>query len=124
MIDIRLGAEFSEVAATATFDRIVFTGPIDEFFDRVHGPLPYRSLRFELTTIPGDGLAQECGVYNYPTPASLHPFTRVTEFRHLAGQSGVGATTLATEYPQAYPRGLPDVASFESRRTRSRRQKR
>ena len=105
LIDIRLGAEFSETVTTETFHRIVFTGPIDEFFDRVHGPLPYRSLRFELTTIPGDGLAQECGVYNYPTPRSMHPFTRVTEFRHLTGQSGIGATTLATEYPEAYEPG-------------------
>lgn len=105
LIDILLGTEFSDLAATETFDRVVFTGPIDEFFDHVHGPLPYRSLRFELTTRSGDALAQECAVYNYPTPASVHPFTRVTEFRHLTGQSGVGATTLATEYPQAYEPG-------------------
>jgi UDP-galactopyranose mutase len=105
LIDIRLGTEFSEIATTEAFDQVIFTGPIDEFFDHMHRPLPYRSLRFELTTVPGDALAQECGVYNYPTPATVHPFTRVTEFRHLTGQTDVGATTLATEFPQAYEPG-------------------
>ena len=105
LIDIRLGTEFSEIATTEAFYRVMFTGPIDEFFDHMHRPLPYRSLRFEFTTVPGDVLAQECGVYNFPTPATVHPFTRVTEFRHLTGQTDVGATTLATEFPQAYEPG-------------------
>ena len=105
-IDIRLNTDYSAVSSTEAFDRMVFTGPIDEFFDYVHGRLPYRSSRFEFRTTEGEALVQPCGVLNYPTPPDIHPFTRTTEFRHLTGQSGVTASTVAIEYSEPFEAGV------------------
>ncbi len=105
-IEVRLNTGYADIAATEPFDRMVYTGSIDEFFDHVHGPLPYRSLRFELRSQEGEGLVQPCAVLNYPTPADVHPFTRVTEFRHLTGQEGVAASTVAVEFPEPFKAGV------------------
>jgi UDP-galactopyranose mutase len=105
LIEVRLKTPFLSAIEMDSFDSVVFTGPIDEYFGRRHGPLPYRSLRFELETRPGSALLQGVGTENYPTQASEHPYTRSTEFRHLTGQSNVSATTRAFEYPEAY---VPD----------------
>jgi UDP-galactopyranose mutase len=104
LIETRTGVAFDQVGET--FNHVVFTGPIDEFFGYLHGPLPYRSFRFESETRQGDALVQECSVYNYPTPADQHAFTRSTEMRRLTGQSGVRATTLLKEYPEPYRPGV------------------
>ncbi|MFX5793742.1 UDP-galactopyranose mutase, partial [Acinetobacter baumannii] len=77
--------------------RIVFTGPIDEYFRFEHGALPYRSLRFRLFERP-EAEAQPVGTVNYPNEFD---FTRITEFKHLTGQKADG-TILIEEYPEAY----------------------
>ena len=46
-IKIMLNTEFEEISAEVVYDRLIFTGPIDEYFDYRFGELPYRSLRFE-----------------------------------------------------------------------------
>jgi UDP-galactopyranose mutase len=78
----------------------VFTGPVDRYFDRCYGTLPYRSLEFELRTeaTPDFGLVQPTGSINEPSEAV--PYTRTTEFRHLTGQRH-DFSTLAVEYPRA-----------------------
>ena len=43
-IEVMLGVDFSAVRQMISYDRLVFTGPIDEYFGHVHGKLPYRSL--------------------------------------------------------------------------------
>ena len=101
LIEVQLGQAFEGLSDGERFEKTVFTGPIDEYFGGLHGVLPYRSQRFELVTHPGEGLVQARGTHNFPTPASRHPFTRSTEFRHLTGQTGVGATTVAFEYSEA-----------------------
>lgn len=102
-IHVLLKTDSRDVAAWGRFDRVVYTGPIDEYFGYIHGPLPYRSLRFELTHQRGS-LVQAVGQINFP---SQYEFTRTTEFRHLTGQGGDG-TTIATEYPLPYIRGKND----------------
>ena len=76
---------------------VIFTGPIDEFFDHRFGPLPYRSARFEFETRDQEWF-QPVGVVNYPSEAVS--FTRIAEFKHLTGQQHP-RTTIAVEYPAA-----------------------
>ena len=40
LIELRKGVSFRDVCATEKFNKVVFTGPIDEYFDYIHGPLP------------------------------------------------------------------------------------
>ena len=63
--------------------RVIFTGPIDEFFDFRFGKLPYRSLRFRHVTLDKEW-HQPVAVVNYP---QTHDYTRVTEYKHLTGQA-------------------------------------
>jgi UDP-galactopyranose mutase len=79
---------------------VIFTGPIDEYFDYQFGALPYRSLRFHFTT-RDVRQAQPVGTVNYPND---HAYTRITEFKHLTGQECDG-TVLVEEYPQAHEPG-------------------
>src|SRR5690606_8034552 len=78
-------------------DHLVFTGPIDEYFDYRFGALPYRSLRFEHETLKQEWL-QPVAVVNYPDEAVLH--TRITESKHLTGQQAP-CTSITREYPCA-----------------------
>jgi UDP-galactopyranose mutase len=101
-IEVCTGVDYRVATASFKFNRLVYTGPIDEFFGNVHGRLPYRSLQFELKTTASADLIQKAGQVNYPGPASEHPYTRISEYRHLTGQTGIASTTCAYEYPKAY----------------------
>lgn len=96
-IDVELGVTFEEAAERFSFDRIVYTGPIDEYFDFRFGKLPYRSLRFEHVHEDREW-AQPVAVINYPDEAVS--YTRVTEYKHLTGQQAPN-TSLTYEYPSA-----------------------
>lgn len=109
LITVRTGVEFAAVRARSSFDRVFFTGPVDEYFGFRLGRLPYRSLRFEHAHAPASPLLQRVGTVNYPND---HDYTRVTEFRHLTGQMHSG-TSVVREYPQAegdpyYPIPTPE----------------
>jgi len=99
-IKIMLNTSYKEIAKDVTYDRMVFTGAIDEFFDHKHGELPYRSLRFNFVHDTRDQI-QSVGTVNYPNE---YHYTRITEFKHLSGQHAHG-TTYIEEYPQAYVPG-------------------
>jgi UDP-galactopyranose mutase len=92
MIDIEVNTDFSDVPPS-TFDQLIFTGPIDEYFNYIHGKLPYRSLRFEFETHEMEYLLP-VGVVNYPNDFE---FTRITEFKHISGEKNA-RTTIAKEY--------------------------
>ena len=96
-IDISLGIDFAEARQTFAHDAIVYTGPVDAFYDFRLGRLPYRSLRFEHQHLPDTAQYQAVGTVNYPNEFE---YTRITEFRHLTGQAHAG-TSLVREYPQA-----------------------
>jgi UDP-galactopyranose mutase len=106
LIEVRTGVSFDEIAGTETFERMIYTGPIDEFFGYEYGALPYRSIRFEFISRPSDKPVQGSAVENYPTPTAMHPYTRSTEFRLLTGQDDVGFTTQVFEYPEDYQPGV------------------
>lgn len=81
--------------------KLIYTGPIDYFFNYKFGKLPYRSLRFEFNHFNQERF-QEVGTVNYPND---YQFTRITEFKFLTGQKASG-TTIVKEYPQDY---IPEV---------------
>ena len=95
-IMILLNADYREVRRMIPHSDVVFTGPVDEFFDYRFGRLPYRSLEFRFET-RHQAVAQEGAVINYPND---HAYTRVTEFKDLTGQEH-SKTTLVYEFPQS-----------------------
>lgn len=76
---------------------VVFTGPIDEFFDCKYGRLPYRTLDFKFEHYEQDDF-QGHSVVNYTVDQD---YTRITEYKYLTGQKCKG-TTISKEYPSAY----------------------
>jgi len=103
-IHVMLNTDYRDVVHLLPWKRMVYTGPIDSFFDHRHGKLPYRSLDFEHVTVPlpaGQAFVQPVGTVNHPND---HLYTRVSEFKHITGQSH-SATSLVYEYPR--PQGDP-----------------
>jgi UDP-galactopyranose mutase len=99
-INVATGTAYRDVREQQKNAKVIFTGPIDEYFDYAYGALPYRSLRFQLASLAGTQ-AQPVGTVNYPNDFA---YTRITEFKHLTGQTADG-TVIVEEYPQAYEPG-------------------
>ncbi|ESX83350.1 MULTISPECIES: UDP-galactopyranose mutase [unclassified Mesorhizobium] len=93
-IKIMLQTDYREIRDKIPFQRMIYTGPIDEYFDWKLGRLPYRSLRFEHTTLDCEEF-QPVAVVNYPQTEN---YTRITEYKHLTGQKSP-KTSLTYEYP-------------------------
>ncbi len=94
-ITVQLGCEYADAIEEAKFREVIYTGPVDEFFDFRFGKLPYRSLRFEHETRNCEYF-QDVAVVNYPNE---HRYTRITEFKHLTGQHHP-QTSIVYEYPE------------------------
>ena len=94
-ITVMLDTDFRMLGSQVTYDRMVYTGPIDEFYEHRFGKLPYRSLRFEHQTVDTEHY-QDVATVNYPSEDV--PFTRITEYKHLTGQSHP-KTSITREYP-------------------------
>jgi len=97
LIEIRTGVDFRDVRDEVEAGHIIYTGPIDEYFDFCFGKLPYRSLKFDHKTIDQERY-QPVGTVNYPSPDV--PYTRISEYKHLTGQQAP-RTTITYEYPSA-----------------------
>jgi UDP-galactopyranose mutase len=93
-IKLMLNTDYREIVDLVPWRHMVYTGPIDAFFDYRHGKLPYRSLRFEHVTLPQQRY-QAVGTVNYPND---YAYTRITEFKHLTGQQH-DHTSLVYEFP-------------------------
>lgn len=111
-ITVRTGVDYREAARAYTGAKIVYTGPIDEFFNFRFGPLPYRSLEFQHETHNVETY-QAAPVINYPNE---HPYTRITEFKYLTGQKHK-KTSIVYEHPRAegdpyYPIPRPENAAI------------
>ncbi|WP_238550606.1 UDP-galactopyranose mutase [Blastomonas sp. AAP53] len=94
-IDIVTGISHADLPDDITWDHMVWTGPIDEYFGHDLGKLPYRSLRFQHETLETEQ-AQPAAVVNYPDIKT--PYTRITEYKHLTGQEAP-VTSITREYP-------------------------
>lgn len=100
-IEVVLGTTFESIRDALRDYRLIYTGPIDSFFAYMYGPLPYRSLRFELAHEKHIKYRQRVAQINYP---NNHEYTRIVEHKHITGQD-VEGTTLTKEYPQAHQTG-------------------
>jgi len=117
-IETRLNTDYREVRAQVAHRHLIFTGPVDEYFDHCFGPLPYRSLRFEPETLAQE-FFQPAVQVNYPNE---HEFTRIVEIKHATGQR-LPATTIVREYPEDfgpgrepyYPIPAPDTRALYER---------
>ena len=97
LIEVRTGVDFRDVRDEVDAAHIIYTGPIDEYFDCRFGKLPYRSLKFDHQTLQEER-HQAVGTVNYPAPDV--PYTRISEYKHLTGQAAP-VTTITYEYPSA-----------------------
>lgn len=95
-ISVLLQTDYRTIRDIIPHRRLIFTGPIDEYFGFRFGKLPYRSLRFEHVTLD-KAQHQPVAVINYP---QTEAYTRVTEYKHLTGQQHA-QTALTYEYPSA-----------------------
>ncbi len=85
-----------------SFDKVLYTGMIDEYFDYKLGNLEYRSLRFEKEDIPECENFQGNAVVNY-TEREV-PYTRIIEHKHFEFGKGEG-TVITREYPAEWKPG-------------------
>lgn len=93
-IEVRLNTDFQKVKNDLHYETLIYTGPIDEYFDYAYGKLLYRSLRFSFETYPIESY-QSVAVVNYPNDED---FTRISEFKKMTMQDHP-YTTIVKEYP-------------------------
>ena len=93
-IEIILNTNYKDVLDTIKFEKLIFTGPIDSYFDFIHGKLPYRSLQFKFETY-NQKYFQKMGVINYPNEFD---YTRCVEYKYLNLQKS-DKTTVSYEFP-------------------------
>jgi UDP-galactopyranose mutase len=96
-ITVETGVDWEDVRGDTVYDHLIYTGPIDEYFDFRFGALPYRSLRFRHETLDREWF-QAVGTVNYPSEDV--PYTRISEYKHMTGQTHA-KTTVTYEYPAA-----------------------
>jgi UDP-galactopyranose mutase len=111
-IKIMLNTDYREIVDLIPWREMIYTGPVDAYFDYAFGKLPYRSLEFRHETVRARQ-AQAVGTVNYPNEQA---YTRITEFKHLTGQDGP-TTSVVYEYPRAegdpyYPVPRPQNAAL------------
>ncbi|WP_228421967.1 UDP-galactopyranose mutase [Chryseobacterium soldanellicola] len=95
-IHIMLNTNYKDIVDIIPHEKLIYTGPIDGYFDYQFGKLPYRSIDFKFETLDQENY-QETGTINYPTS---NLYTRITEFKHLTGQVH-HKTSIVYEYPTA-----------------------
>ena len=95
-IKVMLNTDYREIVDLLPWRHMVYTGPIDAFFDYRHGKLPYRSLEFRHVNLAQEQF-QAVGTVNYPND---YGYTRISEFKHLTGQKHE-STSIVYEYPRA-----------------------
>ena len=94
-IRILLNTDYREIDGLFSYRKMIYTGPVDEYFDCCYGKLPYRSLHFQFET-HDEAVYQQAPVVNFP---GEEPYTRVTEFKYLSGQEHP-RTTVVAEFPR------------------------
>jgi UDP-galactopyranose mutase len=107
--DLRLETDYREVLPRVRYRHLIYSGPLDEYFDCRFGPLPYRTARYALEElcedkVPEGGFVQPVLQVNYPGP---EPFTRTVELKHVTGQSS-RCSNLVREFPAEYRPGESD----------------
>lgn len=101
-IEVHLNSEFD--GNVDGYEKVIFTGMIDQYFGYKYGKLPYRSLDFDFRSVD-DEFFQSHSQINYP---NNYDFTRITEFKHFLKQK-TERSTIAVEYPSAYQEGVNEA---------------
>lgn len=107
-IEVRLNCDYrtfvqeNKRSGNITYDKVLYTGMIDEYFDYSLGELEYRSLRFETEELPTCDNYQGNAVVNY-TEREV-PYTRIIEHKHFEFGQGEG-TVITREYPATWQKG-------------------
>jgi UDP-galactopyranose mutase len=94
-VKVMLNTDYKEIEDIIPYQKVIYTGPIDYYFNYCYGKLPYRSIDFVFETFETE-IFQPTGTVNFPNE---HPYTRVTEFKYLTGQKHA-KTTVVFEYPR------------------------
>ena len=97
-IEVKLNTDYKDI--DEKFDRVFYSGAIDEYFDYKFGELPYRSLEFDIRTIDKE-YYQKAVVTNYP---NNYDFTRITEHKYFLDEKS-DKTVISIEYPQQFELG-------------------
>jgi UDP-galactopyranose mutase len=111
-ISVLLNTDYKDLEKWVPFSKMIYTGPVDYFFNHCYGHLPYRSIEFKFKTFEQQNY-QPTGTVNYPNEQA---YTRITEFKYLTGQKH-DKTTVVFEYPKAdgdpyYPVPKPENAEL------------
>jgi UDP-galactopyranose mutase len=111
-IKIMLNTDYRDIVDMVPWRHMIYSGPVDAFFDYKYGKLPYRSLRFEHVNL-SKAQFQPVGTVNYPND---YGYTRISEFKHITGQEHA-TTSVVYEYPCAegdpyYPVPRPENAEL------------
>ncbi|HEU4471585.1 MAG TPA: UDP-galactopyranose mutase [Flavisolibacter sp.] len=111
-IKVMLNTDYKDIIDFMPYKNLIFTGPIDEYFNYCYGKLPYRSLEFKFETIDAETF-QPTGTVNYPNEQL---YTRITDFKYLTGQKH-HKTAIVYEFPKAegdpyYPVPRPENAEL------------
>ena len=102
-IKVLLNTDYASLENKESFERVFYSGPIDEYFGYELGELPYRSLRFDFVEYEREHF-QSNSVINYP---ENHDFTRIGEYKYFLNDKSEN-TVVSFEYPEAFERGRND----------------
>ena len=102
-IEVKLNTDFADIKKDISYERLIYTGPIEEFFDYKYGKLPYRSLDIKIETFNTEKF-QNAPVVNYP---ENYDFTRIAEYKYFLNEKS-DKTTLSFEYPENFEIGKND----------------
>jgi UDP-galactopyranose mutase len=111
-IKVMLNTDYRDVVDLLPWKHMVYTGPVDAFFNFKYGKLPYRSLEFKHENVKKEQF-QPVGTVNYPND---YGYTRISEFKHITGQEHP-TTSVVYEFPRAegdpyYPVPKPENAEL------------
>ncbi|OCG06222.1 UDP-galactopyranose mutase [Gilliamella apis] len=101
LIDVQLNTDFFDVQNSIKYERLFFTGPIDEFFNYEYGELPYRSLDIQFVEYDKEYF-QSGPQINYP---ENYDYTRSVEYKYYLEQKSHN-TIVSFEYPRKFERGI------------------
>lgn len=110
-IEVRLGTDFFEIMNEVKFDFLIYTGPIDQYFNYEFGKLPYRSIHFEFKNFD---------MKNYQPASQINhvdikeKFTRTVEYKQITNQEA-DSTTISIEYPQIEGEPFYPIPTSENR---------
>ena len=110
-IEVILNTDYKSILNSVKFDKMIYTGPIDYFFDYKFGKLPYRSIRFEFDNLNQQEFQQTSQV-NYVD--SSVEYTRIIEHKKL-NQQNSDTTTISYEFPQQEGEPFYPIPTEENR---------